>query len=348
MTIADVAREAGVSRATVSRVLNGVPNVDAETVASIRRTMDRMGYVRPAIRPGPKPRLHHPSQLRAGAIALITIGGSGDLFQEPTMSSVVEEIQAACRKRHLNLLLDQMTSPDQIPLCVQTRQVDGALLMVSGRPANMRACIEKLAALIPSVHFFGPGHPVRGVDHVSVNDVAVGALAYHSLQAAGCKSYAIVTVREEFLEALLVRGRAFIDRAAMDHMPVQVFASPMAGVDPVGMWSSQPIKLGGVKDLSALKLDGLPRPVGVFVTLETFLRPVHRELEQHKLLSSGEAKIIVAGSTPYYIADLQPSPQRISLDVPGIIGIAVDRLIHKAVQLPAGALTFLTSPRLLD
>jgi len=122
----------------------------------------------------------------------------------------------------------------------------------------------------------------------------------------------------------------------------------MAGVDPVRMWSSQPIKLGGVKDLSALKLDGLPRPVGVFVTLETFLRPVHRQLERHKLLSTGEAKIIVAGSTPYYVADLQPAPQRISLDVPGIIGIAVDRLIHKAVQLPAGALTFLTSPRLLD
>lgn len=136
MTIADVAREAGVSRATVSRVINGVPNVNGETVALIRQTMEKMGYMRMAIRPGPKPRLQHPSRLRTGAIALVTIGGSGDLFREPTMASVIDQIQATCRKHHLSLLLDQMSSPEQLPLCVQARRVDGVLLMVAGRPQN--------------------------------------------------------------------------------------------------------------------------------------------------------------------------------------------------------------------
>lgn len=348
MTLNDVAREAGVSRATVSRVVNGIPNVDAETVASVRQAMDRMGYVRPAVRPGPKPKSTHPSRLRAGAIALIAIGGSRNLLQEPTMAQVVEEIQTACRKRQLNLLLDQMDSPAQIPLCVQTRQVDGALVMVSGRPPELRECIQKLAGLVPSVHFFAPGHPVPGVDHVSVNDVAIGALAYHTLKSAGCKSFAAVTLREEFHEALLVRGRAFMDRAAVDGAPAHAFVSPVTGGDPSHFWPS-PLTVCETPEAMAKAIqETLPAPVGVFVTLETFARSAHGALEGRGMLSGRGAEMIIAGSTPYYVADLQPPPVLISLDFPEIISIAIDRLIHRAVHLPSGALTFLIPPRIAE
>ena len=346
LTLSDVAREAGVSRATVSRVINSIPSVDAETVASVRATMDRIGYVRPAVRPGPKPRITHPLRLRAGAIALIAIGGSRNLLQEPTMAQVVEEIQGACRKRQLNLLLDQMDSPDQIPLCVQTRQVDGALIMVSGRPANLRACIRKLAGLIPSVHFFAPGHPVAGVDHVSVNDVAIGSLAYHTLKDAGCKSFASVTLRDEFHEALMVRGRAFTDRAAADDFPSHHFVSPFGVGDPGRFWPSPLTLCNDPDSMAAAIRDQLPAPVGVFVTLETFARPAHEALERLGLLSSAAAHMIVAGSTPAYISGLKPAPRLISLDFPEIISIAIERLIHRAVHSPTGALTFLIPPRL--
>ncbi|MEX1049790.1 MAG: LacI family DNA-binding transcriptional regulator [Akkermansiaceae bacterium] len=348
LTLNDVAREAGVSRATVSRVVNGIPNVDAETVVSVRQTMDRMGYVRPAVRPGPKPKSTHPSRLRAGAIALIAIGGSRNLLQEPTMAQVVEEIQAACRQRQLNLMLDQMDSPDQIPLCVQTRQVDGALIMVSGRPPELRECIQKLASLVPSVHFFAPGHPVAGVDHVSVNDVAIGALAYHTLKAAGCSSFAAVTLREEFHEALLVRGRALMDRAAVDGAPAHAFVSPVIGGDPSRFWPSPLTVCEDPEAMAKAIQETLPGPVGVFVTLETFARSVHGALEGRNMLSQGGAKMIIAGSTHFYVADLQPAPALISLDFPEIIGIAIDRLIHRAVHLPSGALTFLIPPRISD
>jgi DNA-binding LacI/PurR family transcriptional regulator len=347
MTISDLACEAGVSRATVSRVINGVPNVNAETVALVRQTMERMGYVRPAIRPGPKPRLQHPSRLRTGAIALVTIGGSGDLFQEPTMASVIDQIQTTCRKHHLSLLLDQMSSPEHLPLCVQARRVDGVLLMVAGRPPKMRECIRNLADMVPVVHFFAPGHPVAGVDHVSVNDVALGALAYHTLKEAGCKSFVLVTRWEEFLEALLVRGRAFMDRAAVDGAAVEVFASPMAGVKPSQLWPAGVVRIATSGEISDLAVDGIPGPVGVFVTHEGSARAVHQALEKRELLSTGAARLIVAGSTAHYVSGLEPAPQLLSLDVPGIISLAIDRLIHRAIHLPSGALTFLTSPKLL-
>lgn len=45
VTIVDVAREAGVSYATVSRVLNGDPYVKSETRERVAAVLDRMGYV---------------------------------------------------------------------------------------------------------------------------------------------------------------------------------------------------------------------------------------------------------------------------------------------------------------
>jgi LacI family transcriptional regulator len=45
ITIADVAARAGVSKTTVSRVLNGRGELDASTAARVRRVIDELGYV---------------------------------------------------------------------------------------------------------------------------------------------------------------------------------------------------------------------------------------------------------------------------------------------------------------
>ena len=44
LTLQDVAREAGVSKKTVSRVINGEPHVRAETAARVSETVARLGY----------------------------------------------------------------------------------------------------------------------------------------------------------------------------------------------------------------------------------------------------------------------------------------------------------------
>ena len=44
ITIADVAAQAGVSKTTVSRVLNGKGELDEATAARVRRVIDELGY----------------------------------------------------------------------------------------------------------------------------------------------------------------------------------------------------------------------------------------------------------------------------------------------------------------
>ena len=45
ITMADVAARAGVSKTTVSRVLNGKDDLDPTTAARVRQVIDELGYV---------------------------------------------------------------------------------------------------------------------------------------------------------------------------------------------------------------------------------------------------------------------------------------------------------------
>ena len=45
ITIADVAARAGVSKTTVSRVLNAKADLDERTAARVRKVIDELGYV---------------------------------------------------------------------------------------------------------------------------------------------------------------------------------------------------------------------------------------------------------------------------------------------------------------
>ena len=347
MNLGDIAREAGVSRATVSRVINGSSAVKSSTAQAVSRTIDRLGYVRPSIRPGPKPRPTNSSKLRLGSIALITMGLTRHLLQEPTMAFVIDEIQSACRKRQLNFLLDQMTSAHEMPNCVRSRQIDGAIVMISGRPPNLRECLTKLADMVPSVHLFSPGHPVASMDHVSVNDVAIGELAFQTLKSEGCRSMAVINTSTRFHEALFVRGRALADRAAQEGIVLRIFTVPPEVGTSDGFWP-QPQSV--FQDLSSLatSLREMPGTVGVFLNSETAAAKLHKALRHEGLLSGddGHVRLIVAGSTADYVRELDPKPLLIDLCFPELIAVAVDRLVHRATHLPAHPLTFLVAPKL--
>ena len=74
MSISKVAKLAGVSSSTVSRVINNHPRVAPETAQSVRRAMHTLNYTPSDRRPGPKPA----SRNRNGVadIAFLVLGTS--------------------------------------------------------------------------------------------------------------------------------------------------------------------------------------------------------------------------------------------------------------------------------
>ncbi|MDQ8192892.1 LacI family DNA-binding transcriptional regulator [Coraliomargarita sp. SDUM461004] len=348
--IEDVAQIAKVSRATVSRVINGSHLVEAGTTERVRRVMEEVGYVPSMRRPGPKSKHAHASRLTNGTVALITIGATSNLLQEPIMVSVIDKLQECCRHRQLHLLLDQMAHPDEIPFCVQGQQVDGAILMVAGRPQSQREAITRLAEILPCVQLFAPGHSVDTVDHATTNDVAVGAMAYRTLLDEGCRQFVAVTANLDFHEALLVRGRAFLDRAQNDEHPSFCFAKKMVQGQADRVWPS-PLSVFEQMAEVAQQISKMgaskKNPIGVFLTLEDRASQLHKALCQEGLLQSGAVKLVIAGSTPYFVGNLSPRPFLIDLGFRDIIRTSIDRLIYRALNLPSDRLTLLIAPKLI-
>ncbi len=117
-TIYDVAKAAGVSAKTVSRVLNGDAPVKAETVANVRRVIAELGYV-------PSSAARSMRSHRSGLIGLITGAISIDNIYTDTAGLpdlfIVQGVQKAMADSGKTLLIaDSGGQADRVPGLMQT------------------------------------------------------------------------------------------------------------------------------------------------------------------------------------------------------------------------------------
>lgn len=168
--IVDVARAAGVSTATVSRALRGLPNVTAATRERVRRAADELGYV-------PSPSAASLASGRTRTIGLITPWVAHWFF-----ANVIEGAERALRAEEFDALLytfevtrerrRRPVDPD-----VLRRRVDGVLVVGLPLEAEEVATLEGLDLPLVFVGAGAPGQVTVGVDDVATARRAVGHLA---------------------------------------------------------------------------------------------------------------------------------------------------------------------------
>lgn len=161
MTLTDVAREAQVSVASVSRVVNGHTNVTPETRDRILEVIARLRYV-------PHTAARSLITRRTHVIGVLLPDLYGGFFSE-----LIHGIDAATRERHLQLLLSSSHG-------------DAAEMAASIRA--MRGRVEGLLVLAPQLDAAGLGEldPATPVVFMNsrVDDAAAFALAIDSYQGA--------------------------------------------------------------------------------------------------------------------------------------------------------------------
>lgn len=97
-TINDIARIAGVSKGTVSRVLNGSPKVSAHARDAVTEAIERTGYQANA----------HARSLATGrtnAIALVVAAAKQQLFSDPTFVELIEGVRDGLAGTDLSLVM---------------------------------------------------------------------------------------------------------------------------------------------------------------------------------------------------------------------------------------------------
>lgn len=186
VTLEQVARVAGVSRATVSRVVNGNPKVAPDVRRTVERAVDRLGYV-------PNPAARSLVTRKSQSIGLVIAEPAGRLFEEPFFLRLLRGIGAALSSRELQLVLLMPQSPHEESRAeryLTAGHVDGALLASLHGNDPLPAAVARRG--IPVVV---GGRPPRGaaVSYVDVDNVQGARSAVEHLVAGGRRAIATIS-----------------------------------------------------------------------------------------------------------------------------------------------------------
>jgi LacI family transcriptional regulator len=177
VTIKEVAREAGVSIQTVSRVLNDLPHVAPETRDRVLEIIDRLQY-------RPSALARSLIQRRSMMLGVVTAGLSY-IGPSRTLSGITAQADAMGYDLLLHELPDFETA-DLAPFLntMVTRQIDGVIWAVPEIGGNRQWLLEQLPDLqVPLV--FLTMHPQPGLSIVSVDNYKGARLAIDHLIAQG-------------------------------------------------------------------------------------------------------------------------------------------------------------------
>jgi DNA-binding LacI/PurR family transcriptional regulator len=186
-TIRDVAREAGVSYATVSRVLNGREWVSPEAVRSVREAIERTGYTA-------NPHARSLATGRSGSIAFLLTEPQHLLFSDPNFSVLLRGVAQAVSDREQTLILMIAATPEERARTfayLSGGHVDGVLLVSphSGDPLLG----QLVRAEVPIVACGRVLGYEQVISSVAADDRSGGRSAVEHLLAAGRRKIAMIT-----------------------------------------------------------------------------------------------------------------------------------------------------------
>ncbi|MEV4845674.1 LacI family DNA-binding transcriptional regulator [Micromonospora matsumotoense] len=204
--LSDIAQQAEVSEATVSRVLNDRPGVAPETRQAVLTALDVLGYERPA-------RLRKRS---AGLVGLVVPELENPIF--PAFAQVIESTLA--QSGFTPVLCTQTpggVTEDEYVEMLLDRQVSG-IVFVSGLHADTAANHDRYRALIARplpvvmINGYAPG---IAAPFVSCDDREATELAVAHLVALGHRQIGLITGPDRFVP---VQRRVAGFRAAMTRL----------------------------------------------------------------------------------------------------------------------------------
>jgi len=295
VTVKHVAARAGVSTATVSRVVNDNPRVGPEARAKVTIAIEELGYV-------PNPSARSLMTQRTGSIGVVILESADRLFGDPFFGQLMLGVSAALSERDRQLVL--MLAPDReeeakIERYLVSGHVDGVVLVgPHGADPLLKRLVRSSLPMVVS------GRPIgRGtVSFVDSQNRSGAEAAVRHLITSGRQTIATVygtldlpsaTDRlEGYHDALTSAGRPidpsleasgeYRARTAFEAMNALLRRHPdldavFVGSDSMAIAAMQAIKESGRRvpeDVAVIGFDDLPTARESRPTLSTVRQPI--------------------------------------------------------------------------
>lgn len=284
-TLEMVAAAAGVSRSTVSRVVNRSPSVSPAVEAAVQAAISRLSYV-------PNRAARSLAGSHTYAIALLVPEDANHLFADPYLASVVSGIASALDDSEyiLNLLVAAGGPAGKTQRYLRSGNVDGALV-VSHHAGDTH--LRELNDLMPVVFGGRPGVP--GLDRyhcIDVDNVAGAAQAARHLVRTGRRRIATITGPLDM-------------KAAVDRLAGWTAVLAEAGLPTDAVVSSDYTASGGAAAMRRLLVE-VPGVDAVFVASDLMARGALSTLTERGLRVPADVAVVgYDDSTAATSGDLQ-------------------------------------------
>lgn len=295
LTLEDIAKKAGVSRSTVSRVVNESPDVRESVRRRVLGVIQDAGYQ-------PHAAARTLASQHSGTLGLVLPQSVSHFFTDPYYPHLTKGIAQACNQYNQTLALFLVGSKEDeekiFPRLARKGFLDGVLVQ-SGHHGEQWIIGRFIDAKLPMVI---AGRPFRSdnVSYIDIDNVAAASIAVSHLIRLGRKRIGLIsgpinsTVgidrKEGYLKAMTERGREvdesliaigdFTEAGGYYSMQTLLLAKPdavFAASDIMALGAIRAAREAGLRipdDLAVVGFDDLPIATLSDIQLTTVRQPV--------------------------------------------------------------------------
>ena len=329
MTASRVAKLAGVSVSTVSRVVNSHPGVAADTVAAVQKAMKELAFA-PSRRTKVGGAGRNPRGMR---IAFLMFGAS-NASPAPSFQRLMIGVSDAANALGANLtfgfvaetIAHGLPSATSHPLKILEHPLDGLLL----HGVEPDAAIAERLSKLPTVWLMGNRNRPTWGDQVMPDNTAIGTLAAHYLLRRKHRRVAYLGLGG-WSWSFGIRALAFsqICRDA-DCAVHELIATPFSNRD---YWGGDLLRAGGELVDQIFRLP--ERPTGIFVSEDRLLPVVQAGLiERGVRLADGDEAFADSPDKPMQVISCNNDARSLPLrgPVPPSIDIASETIGRRGLE----------------
>jgi DNA-binding LacI/PurR family transcriptional regulator len=321
MSIVKVARAAGVSYATVSRVINRHANVAPETVRAVQAAIEKTGFVLSDRRPGPKPHSRRANGTRR--ICFLVRGPAETSAYSvssvpPGFIALLHGVESACVKAKVEFQVKFAGNTDRTLEELASNPVDGVLLHGAFSGGGLESWLRR----VPCVWLMAnPRRPEWG-DQVLPDNEIIGETA---------SAYLLKNAHRR-LACLNLQGQMWGHQRKVASF---VSASRTAGAMVESLEETIPTLEHGpglrvaidslVSRYAALR----PRPAGLFIVDDRQMGLLHPALARRALLPTRSNALISCNHETPYLEGLDPRPATIDIQFDTIGRLGAQMLVWR-------------------
>jgi DNA-binding LacI/PurR family transcriptional regulator len=340
MTILDVAKVAGVSKSTVSRVINGHATVKPEIARQVRSAMDAMGYTPPLKKRGPKPARPAPQTgIRTGNIGFLILGRTRKLLEFPSVARTLSGFTETIQAKDLVPIVIEMPDIYSVPEILTRHGVDGVVII----GGDIERQTTDFLSTIPSIWQGGNIPTLADIDLVTSDNRAAGILAArHLLQNAG-KDLAYINHVSQHL-SFAARRNAFVETIQHANIKPRIYERRDKNVSESESWEMHFIRATMTELLETMLADGLPD--GIFVPTDQQCAMLHTLLRERGITPETDTITISCNNDANWLTTMYPRPASIDLRTAEQGRLAAKRLLERITTPTLPPILTLVTPQI--